>query len=467
MNGTACGTGEGDTLTFHSADSETRDGTLDMNEFAMFMARFGLTDAGTNGTAARDEIAALVRSIDTNKDRSISLDEFIPVMGRFQEIGSFTVTNTAHVDMTYVLPPGTPAAIEVTGEDLADTLGRSASRIMIVDLESECGVDESARSVLEMGPEDWHWWSPADNAAHIAESTGSAEPVAELTWRSTEGYFCPGNNLDLNLTELTLEHQCHRKCKKGCTGDDCFCNGWYDCTGAGCDEPSSKALCADVNLCKHIASRLFGVVGSIDMHEQLPRCFLNVKARQECTHEGFDPSYLIDNSLYTMHTAVAPKVVVIDSAYSSRPDILRFYPLHFRTPGTFKACFCDGSLHTCDTRAAYGVTLGEVHVSGVECLLSAGKHRGECAQQTNGGMRCYDGAAPLPALHALPEVVEPRNFTTDFCAFGPPEETLRDPRCRPKGPHPTPAPTPEPTPEWLGPDGGDEMLDELADGVFN
>ena len=40
------------------------------------------------------------------------------------------------------------------------------------------------------------------------------------------------------------KHTCYNKCATGCTGDDCFCDGYL----AGHDGPESNAFCGDIDV---------------------------------------------------------------------------------------------------------------------------------------------------------------------------------------------------------------------------
>jgi hypothetical protein len=397
---------------------------------------------------------------DANKDRALSFDEYVVVLGRFQDLGPMTVTGKAHLGLTYVLPPGQPAGLEVSGGNLSDPLGVSQDRVMVIDSDAQCGSDEPARNVLE--PTEWEDWAPEAVNLPVA-APGSGGGVEEIEWSIVQGYFCPGNNLQVNDFPRLRAHQCYRKCNKKCFSNatfQCHCNGYYDCTGEGCDTEDSNALCADEVLCRNLASGLYGIVRSFDMHQGRPRCFLNdVRLEAGCAHP-VNAAVFVESLDYALHLAQPPPgLTFAANPQASKPTLLRFAPLVLRAPGTFKACFCDSSLYDCESRSSYGVTLGEIHVSGVGCLLSAGKHSGECATQAAGGLRCYAGFAPVDGAGPVEERFEHRDLEQEFCTYGPPDETLRDPRCRPVGPAPTPAPTPSPVPVWVD---GNPLGDSLA-----
>lgn len=342
----------------------------------------------------------------------------------FARIGALTVTQHAHVGLTYLLPPATPASIEVTGAGLSDVAGVTLNRVMIIDEGAKCGVDEASALVA----------APAQLArVPPLRRTLSPDDPEELTWNAVPGYFCPGRNMDV-LSVAFAEHQCYAKCSRACRRDDCFCDGYF----GGYDTNASRALCADLALCKQIASRAFATAVSIDMHNARPRCFINVNGgngdRATCgLRADANPATwtdLVVGSDYTLYVpsmSVTPETVV--NAGGSSPSLLRFAPVQLRTTGAFKLCFCDRELGPCDATRAFGVELGLVHASGVECLVGSSA---SCAQQPGGGLRCYEGPPPLAGRAASADPA--RNATAelaDFCRFAPPEEAGVDPRCFP------------------------------------
>ena len=79
--------------------------------------------------------------------------------------------------------------------------------------------------------------------------------------------------------------------------------------------------------------------------------------------------------------------------------LLRFDQVQFTAGGEFKLCFCDPSLLAhgiCSQPSDYKIEVGKVHATGLECLLTNPKmQRGTCLPQMYGGLRCYDGPAPI------------------------------------------------------------------------
>jgi len=74
----------------------------------------------------------------------------------------------------------------------------------------------------------------------------------------------------------------------------------------------------------------------------------------------------------------------------------RFKYLSVARGGTYKACYCDPTLAKtfglCLSNADFKVTLGEVYVSGISCLLEREhlRHRASCIEQYWGGLRCFE-----------------------------------------------------------------------------
>merc|ERR1719326_755598 len=244
------------------------------------------------------------------------------------------------------------------------------------------------------------------------------------------GYYVEGHNIDVTDMSLMVafdgdmrmlgEHQCFMKCSEGCSGDSCYCDGYY----AGYDTATTNALCADQTLCQYLCDQL-GRDGcmSIDMHTSLPRCFLNdASADTAPVALTVDPSYKVlvkrefldYNFEYptTVTQATAdgsmPILPVVDYGYSF-DKMLRFKDIQFKSGGTFKLCFCDSSLITgpCKTEADYSVQVGTIHSSGVQCLISKPElQRASCVPTYFGGgssLRCYK--SPMEAPEPQPPTI--------------------------------------------------------------
>jgi hypothetical protein len=373
----------------------------------------------------------------------------------------------------------------------------SRDRITIVDGDGLCGVSSPSSLITLPGSsiEDWmdlfpfSWYREAaheDNENPLpvdpvtGQTTATEEEIAaaeekqlvytpttpEGHYASRDGYYCPGRNLDLDTVEAVFEgtvhslrdHQCYTKCGPGstCAGkneDDCWCSGHYD----GYDGPDSNALCADVRLCQYICDQLEGC-GSIDMHKTRPRCFLNLVGCN--SHEDAlytDANYAIlfkradpndeqvgRGNQHDPDARRARSLLAAPEMGFSWDQMLRFKGLQFSSGGRFKLCFCDSEIHSsCNKAADYGVEVGEVHVSGVSCLVENPRlQRVACASQFHGGLRCYPRveSAPMPTephvgMTALPspDAVTPLSLATVEGALGP-DQTAVFMACQGLGP---------------------------------
>jgi hypothetical protein len=118
-------------------------------------------------------------------------------------------------------------------------------------------------------------------------------------------------------------------------------------------------------------------------------------------------------------------------------SILRFRDVEFTAGGKFKLCFCDSALlgsadAICDGPEDFKIEIGEIHATGLQCLLSNPKMaRGVCTPQLYGGLRCYDDqvpTVPIPAEYL--GVPDPDGWTGSkltqsfitFCQYAPLEE---------------------------------------------
>lgn len=82
-------------------------------------------------------------------------------------------------------------------------------------------------------------------------------------------------------------------------------------------------------------------------------------------------------------------------------DKMLFFPVSFASGGSYKVCFCDGSLldRACATEEDFGYEVGVARVTGLACLLDIPEYRRTaCTTQHGGGLRCHaDAAPPAPA----------------------------------------------------------------------
>jgi len=355
--------------------------------------------------------------------------------------GTLAVTNRVDVAVDYVTTPQQDASVELTGTSLLNGASQmlSSDRIMVIDCGGTCGVSgpssgldlpENAAKV-----ETWNKFWPKtyfqDDPSDYVDRTrvvNPVEPASALGYYGDEGgshftgKYCAGNNIDIKQDGLQIpvegvsrpvkEYGCWSKCsQESCIGDHCFCDGYF----SGYDSPTSNAICADMETCKYICDNIEGCA-SIDMHNELPRCFLN---QPSCT---FLREALATDPLYSL---LVKRTQINDGANDRRLGdaaddsgmmtplpaldlgfswgaMLRFAPIRFTSGGTFKLCFCDSALlpsgRTCRSVEDYAVEVGTVHASGVSCLIGKPElQRASCASQFHGGLRCYrDRDAPDP-----------------------------------------------------------------------
>jgi len=299
-----------------------------------------------------------------------------------------------------------------------------------------------------------------------AATPASADP-RQWSYKEVGHAYCPGNNIGLEVNTYTQQHQCFHKCYKNaktsaepCEGDDCFCDGFFP----GHDEADSTALCLDRDSCQQLCNLMD--CHSIDMHDSLPRCFLNagVPGVHPCDpvfrRDALAPSHDYDLLVKTLDENSQRRLEALGRSLTSAdvrhllkaPDyglswnqVLRFTNVTFASAGTYRVCACDSALPgvDCTRPSDYRVEIGKVHASGLQCLLGKESFvRGQCVSQFHGGLRCYQGDAPhvdlgtidLPqglsgpvahhTMDSVPQVAaEPQVVTalTAFCLYGPPE----------------------------------------------
>jgi len=398
-----------------------------------------------------------------------------------------------------VLHPGQDGSIELTapvlslGDDetsltfqhapiygfTADKL-LSKDRITIIDCKGTCGVSSPTAAVVTPAGGDkietWNDLSPFSWFVDLPsiDEQNPQDPESEMrfhaakpssTYTPRQGSYCPQANIDLDAHVFPFggvrrplkDHQCYTKCSLNapCEDDDCFCgneetgepSGHY----SGYDSIDSNALCADVKLCQYLCDNTDGCV-SIDMHRDLPRCFLNYASDCDTHEDNLMPdehyTLLIRQSDVNDEQAGSPargasrRLLPAADLGFSWDKMLRFKPIQFKSGGTFKLCFCDSSIlgpgRVCSTERDYKIEVGTIHASGVSCLIANPKlQRVSCTDQKHGGLRCYehmDAPTPEPPMLGttiLPpdEVVTPLSLSAK-CLYMPEEEASRDPDCQ-------------------------------------
>merc|ERR1712144_155428 len=121
---------------------------------------------------------------------------------------------------------------------------------------------------------------------------------------------------------------------------------------------------------EHLCKLLGDLCHSVNMHNTLPRCFLNSPkcADQKLERLGLNMEYSL---LVKADTTAAPAVRVptpeledINWDDSSRGNlvpgegfstasVLRFAPMAMPSAGTYKVCFCDSDLADCDAKEGF------------------------------------------------------------------------------------------------------------------
>lgn len=303
--------------------------------------------------------------------------------------------------------------------------------------------------------------------AHIDAENPATETVTVVPgapgqlYTEFDGKFVAGHNLDVHSgleapidgqMRALYEHQCFYKCSEGCTGDHCYCDGYF----AGVDGPTSNALCAPEDLCTYLCDSV-GDKGapcaSIDVHTSLNRCFLNDgDADTHIDTLATDPDYKVlikrsDVNQENVRRVQSSILEVHDLGYSWN-QMLRFKGITFKSGGTFKLCFCDSTLlggsSACRTEADYSIEVGTIHASGVSCLIAKPElQRVSCVDQYWGSsLRCYKGYAspPMPTPPPFGPVTDPSAVddgpgaggpdASTRCAMMSEEEADADPQCQ-------------------------------------
>jgi hypothetical protein len=320
-------------------------------------------------------------------------------------------------------------------------------RVMVIDCIGTCGVSGPAAAVKQPGvPVSSYMDRPS-----MPEADAYAEVKFQVgDWATTEttaGKYCPGNLIPFEKGTLADKHRCYPKCyAKTCTGDSCFCSGYEP----GYDTMESSSLCLNVEQCTDLCEQTPGCT-SIDMHATKDRCFLNMGS---CATLHPDPDYNVWSKVMDMNTrrtmdrgrslsaAQVRELLAGEDPGISWDQLLRFDAVQFTAGGEFKLCFCDPALLTsgiCSKPSDYKIEVGKVHATGLECLLTNPKmQRGTCVPQMYGGLRCYDGPAPVVEIPdgylAVPDTTrsslsQKAQLLLGFCQFAPEEEAMQYPFC--------------------------------------
>jgi len=341
-------------------------------------------------------------------------------------VGQLAVTGRADIGRHFIIEPGAPASLELTGKGLS----QDKDRLMLIDCQGTCGLTApSATVVYPDGAANGIFaaFQPVRDVdreyAELVESCPSfnhtEDPflVAE-SFEEIPARFCSrGSKAGTAIHDIEKEavarlvelYACSR-----CADDPKatkFCGGFL-----GLEENLvANAICLPRYECEHLCILAGDACHSVSMHESLPRCFLNPPA---CAAEvaddmlGIDADYalLVKRAEAKENAAVAVNPrdleeidwpestrgnLVSPSDGASSSAILRFAPLGIPAAGTFKVCFCDSQLSTvggldrCKSKEDFSVEIGRLHLSGLGCLLSMAQlRRASCVEQYFGGLRC-------------------------------------------------------------------------------
>jgi hypothetical protein len=399
-------------------------------------------------------------------------------------VGQLVISGRVDIGVDYIFTPGVEGSIEITNPPGMSFMRfdkkLSEDRITVIDCGGSCGVSRPTGAVtLPANAGSIATWTGLvsfNNFVDVAwddeQNTqdtetikyGTKNEVVSRVYTAIDNSYVPGDNLEVGSYQVVLmndvydlsEHQCYAKCKSPCEGPRCFCSGYLH----GYDYDTSNALCADQNLCEFLCDSI-AECGSIDMHKDLDRCFLNGKDivpldyRDGTTHLDSllpDKSYKVLVPRTVARTAAEPPdgneeiphdsqlgplpdpVVVVKDHGFSWSNMLRFKGIKFLSGGTFKLCFCDSTLvPSCKSERDFTIEVGKIHVSGVSCLISQPSLRSAaCVEQYYGdapkSLRCYAAGEP-PALSPPPLALKDEvKFTAGAaapastqCAYGPEE----------------------------------------------
>jgi hypothetical protein len=353
------------------------------------------------------------------------------------DVGTVAVTGRPELTGDWVLTPGESQSVEVVGSDLEPL----RDRVYITWATGVCGVSDPVGGDIEFYAKNVPVFDQQDPPSREGEA-GYVEPVIPTAnYRSEENMYCSGltkvDNVDVPAGDL-----CYNKCAVQSSSDP-------DCAGliAGYDTAQSGALCLTKDACVDLCTLTPSCYG-VTMHRSLPRCFLHtqlceaqVVASELTPIPEYDFIYQVDTARRLARRLNAARRL---QAVSS-PGLLRFAGLDLAA-GRYKACFCDYEIAgVCKGLDDFPLEVGEVHVSGVSCLLQDPKYtKGVCVNQPFGGLRCYDSAAPhIPGVTIVPfegpvvdstilpppAVVGPTPEESTWCLYGPEEDTSVHPIC--------------------------------------
>jgi len=319
-----------------------------------------------------------------------------------EKVGTLTLTSAVQVGHRFVLSPGEVSALEIHGSGIDPVV----NRIMIVGHDSTCGTGAASGAAVihyEDGTQDgFNHWRPlysTRDAPMNNQEYGYVSPPDDLgyTFHEYEDIACDFSQ----MTKLSTEYDrflCSR-----CTDDNPSCRGFL---GIAVDSDSSMAYCMSDEDARRASAAHAGIKSHITKTgEQRHYFYAGCETEAHRQASASDGEY----NLYVKNvTHVDPTTVPVQAAVGGWVDendswskIGRWAGLSFADGGDYRVCWCSGA-NECQTRADYKVQVGEIHVSGVSCLLQYADYQAHCCRQTtvmdHGGYSCWPSTTcePLP-----------------------------------------------------------------------
>jgi hypothetical protein len=323
------------------------------------------------------------------------------------EVGVAVVTHRAHVDVEYVVEPGSAVTIEVTGSNLLDASWTheptsTPHRVHIIPEAGRCGVDAPVAMPEVL-------FVPGTEEVGYVPTPWERDPLAR-GYREVLGHVCPTENLDIHSASVAIdgvERPLEAYSCRSCIDGACHNPGGMAGANVGYDTATSNALCVDASTCEKLCDTLPECL-AYEVHVDKPRCFLN-------THHCFPEEPLPDvhyNVYFKRRPSDAehgelyglPYVPQYVNSHDGLPSasteaMLRFKDVVLPTGGSFQLCFCDASLlppgdtRQCMLTEHFTVPIGPVHSSGIGCLLRHTSTK-TCVPMVHGGLRCYGDDHP-------------------------------------------------------------------------
>jgi hypothetical protein len=315
--------------------------------------------------------------------------------------------------------------------------------------------------------------NPSDSAASFV--TTSYTPTVDATLTGSTAW--PAVTVG---ARLLADHLCTTKCGSGCLGSDCHCDGLDYKTAttycldvgscrAACDLVSCAAFAYRGDACELAASAATTPASGWTTYTQYAgaacrdvddfttlvgtatitaRAYVGVEyvvtPETNVTIEVTGSGLLAGDDVYagscnepcgfqTAANAITPAQPTFRDSedLGNLPMEIKRFPGFSFPAGCHKLCFCDVTLAqggACTATSDYSVEVGEIHASGVSCLLEDSRHsRKACVPMADGGLRCYAEleAATVtedpPVLTQTPTAAPAQNYATK-CLFKPEEE---------------------------------------------